>query len=116
MVPEEGIEPTRCYHHQILSLARLPVPPLRPQVAVYYARCRLNANGVEGADLSNLNGGHAYALPTLRMHDPVCAPPGAVGWALAISLKIRRVFCCRGRPLCRPDKDPGFIRAGTCLR
>ncbi len=29
MVPEEGIEPTRCYHHEILSLARLPIPPLR---------------------------------------------------------------------------------------
>src|SRR5262245_23319157 len=27
MVPLAGIEPARCCHHQILSLARLPVPP-----------------------------------------------------------------------------------------
>ena len=27
LVPGEGIEPTRCHHHRILSPARLPVPP-----------------------------------------------------------------------------------------
>jgi hypothetical protein len=27
LVPLAGIEPARCCHHQILSLARLPVPP-----------------------------------------------------------------------------------------
>src|SRR5689334_11503730 len=27
VVPLAGIEPARCCHHQILSLARLPVPP-----------------------------------------------------------------------------------------
>ena len=29
MVPKEGIEPTRVLPRQILSLLRLPVPPLR---------------------------------------------------------------------------------------
>src|SRR5207302_5378120 len=29
MVPTEGVEPTRPRGHQILSLARLPVPPRR---------------------------------------------------------------------------------------
>jgi hypothetical protein len=29
MVPEVGLEPTRDYSHQILSLARLPISPLR---------------------------------------------------------------------------------------
>ena len=29
MVPEVGLEPTRPFGHQILSLARLPIPPLR---------------------------------------------------------------------------------------
>gem|GEM_PF-2113914 len=29
MVPMEGFEPTRPFGHQILSLARLPVPPHR---------------------------------------------------------------------------------------
>ena len=29
MVPAEGIEPTHCYQYEILSLARLPVPPRR---------------------------------------------------------------------------------------
>lgn len=32
MVPAEGVEPTRPYGHQILSLARLPIPPRRPTV------------------------------------------------------------------------------------
>ncbi len=30
VVPEEGVEPTLPYGNQILSLARLPIPPLRP--------------------------------------------------------------------------------------
>ena len=29
MVPEVGIEPTRAFARQILSLVRLPIPPLR---------------------------------------------------------------------------------------
>src|SRR5437016_1973885 len=29
MVPTEGVEPTRYRYHQILSLARLPIPPRR---------------------------------------------------------------------------------------
>ncbi|AAU93056.1 conserved hypothetical protein [Methylococcus capsulatus str. Bath] len=29
MVPGVGIEPTQCFHYQILSLARLPVSPSR---------------------------------------------------------------------------------------
>ncbi len=29
MVPEEGLEPTQPCGYQILSLARLPIPPLR---------------------------------------------------------------------------------------
>ena len=30
MVPMEGVEPTHSYEYQILSLARLPIPPHRP--------------------------------------------------------------------------------------
>jgi hypothetical protein len=29
MVPTEGVEPTHSYEYQILSLARLPIPPRR---------------------------------------------------------------------------------------
>jgi hypothetical protein len=32
MVPMEGVEPTHSYEYQILSLARLPIPPHRPEV------------------------------------------------------------------------------------
>ena len=32
MVPMEGVEPTHSYEYQILSLARLPIPPHRPWV------------------------------------------------------------------------------------
>ncbi len=35
LVPRVGIEPTRCRHHQILSLARLPVPPPRLDARQY---------------------------------------------------------------------------------
>ena len=31
-----GLEPTRCTHHKILSLARLPVPTL-PRIPAYAA-------------------------------------------------------------------------------
>lgn len=34
MVPKVGVEPTRCHHHEILSLARLPVSPLRPDFQI----------------------------------------------------------------------------------
>ena len=54
MVPAEGVEPTHPYGYQILSLARLPIPPRwRPFPRVphllqyirsgqYYARTRVN--------------------------------------------------------------------------
>jgi hypothetical protein len=29
IIPRVGLEPTRCYHHQILNLARLPISPPR---------------------------------------------------------------------------------------
>src|SRR6266496_892639 len=35
MVPTEGVEPTRYHYHQILSLARLPIPPRRHQGSHY---------------------------------------------------------------------------------
>src|SRR5258708_2919863 len=36
MVPMEGVEPTHSYEYQILSLARLPIPPHRPSGAGKY--------------------------------------------------------------------------------
>ena len=35
MVPMEGLEPTRPCGHQILSLARLPIPPHRRTINIY---------------------------------------------------------------------------------
>jgi len=32
MVPTEGVEPTHPHGYQILSLARLPIPPHRPPI------------------------------------------------------------------------------------
>ena len=40
MVPTEGVEPTHPYGYQILSLARLPIPPHRPPVAHYKSLAR----------------------------------------------------------------------------
>jgi hypothetical protein len=36
MVPMEGVEPTHSFEYQILSLARLPIPPHRPFGAGQY--------------------------------------------------------------------------------
>ena len=38
MVPTEGVEPTHSHEYQILSLARLPVPPRRQQRANIFQR------------------------------------------------------------------------------
>jgi hypothetical protein len=35
LVPTEGVEPTHPYGYQILSLARLPIPPHRPPSPEY---------------------------------------------------------------------------------
>jgi hypothetical protein len=36
MVPTEGVEPTHPLGYQILSLARLPIPPHRPPIKINY--------------------------------------------------------------------------------
>ena len=35
-VGREGVEPSRCYQRQILSLLRLPIPPSPRQWVFYY--------------------------------------------------------------------------------
>ena len=40
MVPTEGVEPTHPCGYQILSLARLPVPPHRPPARLYFPELR----------------------------------------------------------------------------
>jgi hypothetical protein len=46
MVPMEGVEPTHSYEYQILSLARLPIPPHRLSCAAQYKSPRANVNKV----------------------------------------------------------------------
>ena len=50
LVPLAGLEPARCYHHLILSQARLPIPPQGPR-ADYSGRPR-GVNGSGGAPAS----------------------------------------------------------------
>jgi hypothetical protein len=38
MVPTEGVEPTHPFGYQILSLARLPIPPHRPPLITKHLR------------------------------------------------------------------------------
>ena len=38
LVPEGGLEPPRAEARQILSLVRLPIPPLRLEMEVQYSR------------------------------------------------------------------------------
>lgn len=38
LVPEERVELSRCCHHQILSLARIPISPLRHEPHDYIKR------------------------------------------------------------------------------
>ena len=40
MVPTEGVEPTHPHGYQILSLARLPIPPHRPPAHQYILSSR----------------------------------------------------------------------------
>ena len=44
LVPMEGVEPTQPYGYQILSLARLPIPPHRPSGAGEYRAVRAGVN------------------------------------------------------------------------
>jgi hypothetical protein len=50
MVPVEGLEPPRPHGHQILSLARLPIPPHRQVLGMYYARIKLAGKIVRRRD------------------------------------------------------------------
>src|SRR6266487_3770153 len=43
MVPMEGVEPTHSHEYQILSLARLPIPPHRLLAGKYKSRGRGSA-------------------------------------------------------------------------
>src|SRR2546427_4855678 len=49
MVPTEGVEPTRPRGHQILSLARLPIPPRRHKAAEYKNRCSRSKRDYSGS-------------------------------------------------------------------
>jgi hypothetical protein len=44
MVPAEGVEPTHSYEYQILSLARLPIPPRRQGTEPEYKRTIIEVN------------------------------------------------------------------------
>ena len=46
---ERGLEPPRPFGHKILSLARLPVPPLPQDLCRYYTRDGLNGGVPAGA-------------------------------------------------------------------
>ena len=42
IVPREGLEPPRAYTHQILSQARLPIPPPRQINFMYHTNYLIN--------------------------------------------------------------------------
>ena len=42
IVPREGLEPPRAYTHQILSQARLPIPPPRQIIFLYLPNYLIN--------------------------------------------------------------------------
>lgn len=63
MVPKVGLEPTRDYSHQILSLACLPIPPLR--------RYRTKSGIIPTYSLKKLNG----ALGETRTRTRLLPPP-----------------------------------------
>jgi hypothetical protein len=46
LVPLAGLEPARCFHHLILSQARLPIPPQGPRADYSGGRAGVNANAV----------------------------------------------------------------------
>src|ERR1700692_2904162 len=78
LVPGEGIEPTRCHHHRILSPARLPVPPSGHQTR-QYMRLELlvewSADAARGLSLRSSPGSHGAAASG----DPLRQPDVAAG-------------------------------------
>src|SRR3984893_5070322 len=73
LVPGEGIEPTRCHHHRILSPARLPVPPSGHQ-AQQYMRLELlvewSADAAHGLSLRSPPGSHCAAASGDPLRQP----------------------------------------------
>jgi hypothetical protein len=58
VVPLAGLEPARCFHHLILSQARLPIPPQGPAGADHTGRPgRVNAE---------MGRPHAHTVPSPR--------------------------------------------------
>ena len=54
MVPTEGVEPTHPHGYQILSLARLPIPPRR-HVAIEYILLGAEVNKFQRAEPTDPN-------------------------------------------------------------
>ena len=63
LVRKEGFEPPRPFGHKILSLARLPVPPL-PQWCFYSTRCRTGVPSGSSSSLECSQSGHHRTRPS----------------------------------------------------
>jgi hypothetical protein len=59
MVPTEGVEPTHPYGYQILSLARLPIPPRRHSLLIRFLTELLWQNKHRGQVVRELENGEA---------------------------------------------------------
>src|SRR5687767_15095165 len=96
LVPGEGVEPTHPFGYQILSLARLPVPPSGPQGREYKARTP------EPLALGSPCGGTHNAvdevLPELRRAGRDAHPGGRPPAS-------RRLHRMRNDPLSQPQVD-----------
>ena len=54
MVRETGVEPARPFGHKILSLARLPVPPLPQWMTLFYKLGNFRSTAILGTLLNAL--------------------------------------------------------------
>ena len=108
LVPEEGVEPSRPEGHGILSPARLPVSPLRPEERGRPTVYRLPRDPSEMARYPCLNAdahsvscsAAAESPPQPRPRDAGCArdPPGACrSRRSAATAASRTTARCRGR-------------------
>src|SRR5712664_3153672 len=93
MVPMEGVEPTHPYGYQILSLARLPIPPHRPSEPGGQPYSRKEAPCKEETRSSRLKAG------LLNVRSNLTFPGQAAGTLnrepCTLNIELRKA-CCSG--------------------
>src|SRR5262249_13351201 len=106
MVPMEGVEPTHSHEYQILSLARLPIPPHR---LIDYQRLRQKSLGnltfateiatewPDGTSGNPTQASSRFAFTPVQIHQGAGQPQAPSAWPVAAQRALLRQNHRRGR-------------------